>query len=99
VSIKGETWHRPGDSFGLAGLTNGISRVEQEFLEVGGFGILAGDGNLNYGWEKTLETYYDAAIWKTVHAAVDYQFISDPAFNRARGPVSVFGIRLHWRLQ
>jgi len=31
-----------------------------------------------------------------VHVALDYQFISDPAFNRARGPVSVFGGRVHW---
>ena len=96
LSVKGEIWHRPRDTFGLAGLTNGISRVEQEFLEVGGLGILAGDGNLNYGWEKILETYYDVAIWKTIHATADYQFISDPAFNRARGPVSVFATRLHW---
>ena len=29
---------------------------------------------------------------------LDYQFISDPAFNRDRGPVSVFGARLHWEL-
>ena len=39
-----------------------------------------------------------STIWKTIHAAVDYQFIADPAFNRDRGPVSVFGIRLHWQL-
>jgi high affinity Mn2+ porin len=97
LSFKGQSWHRPGDTFGLAGLANGITRVEQEFLEVGGLGILAGDGNLNYGWEKILETYYDAAVWKTVHVAVDYQFIDDPAFNRDRGPVSVFGLRLHWQ--
>ncbi len=97
MSFKGEAWHRPGDTVGLAGLTNGITPVEQEFFEAGGLGILGGDGNLNYSWEKILETYYDAAIWKTVHAAVDYQFISDPAFNRDRGPVSVFGVRLHWK--
>jgi high affinity Mn2+ porin len=97
LSLKGEAWHRPGDTIGLTGLTNGISHVEQEFLELGGLGILAGDGNLNYGREKILETYYDAAIWKTVHLAADYQFIDDPAFNRARGPVSVFGLRLHWQ--
>jgi high affinity Mn2+ porin len=96
-SVKGEAWHRPGDSFGLAGLTNGISRVEQEFLQVGGLGILAGDGNLHYGWEKILETYYDAAIWKTFHMGVDYQFIDNPAFNRDRGPVSVFGLRLRYQ--
>ena len=96
VSIKGEQWHRPNDTYGLAGVFNGISKVHQEFLAAGGTGILAGDGNLNYGWEKILETYYDFQIWKTVHASVDYQFVSNPAFNRDRGPVSVFAARLHW---
>ena len=46
--------------------------------------------------EKILETYYDVAVWKTIHVALDYQFITDPAFNRDRGPVSVIGARLHW---
>ena len=96
LSIKGESWHRPDDTFGLAGAFNGISKVEQEFFEAGGTGILAGDGNLNYGWEKILETYYDCQIWKTVHAALDYQFVTDPAFNRDRGPVSILGARFHW---
>jgi high affinity Mn2+ porin len=98
LSLKGEPWRRPGDTFGLAGVLNGITRVEQEFLAAGGTGILAGDGNLNYAWEKILETYYDARIWKMIHTTVDYQFIGDPAFNRARGPVSVFAVRLHWQL-
>jgi high affinity Mn2+ porin len=80
----------------LAGVLSGISKAEQEFFAAGGLGILAGDGNLNYGWEKILETYYDCRVWKTVHVALDYQFITDPAFNRARGPVSVFGARVHW---
>jgi high affinity Mn2+ porin len=70
--------------------------VHQEFFAAGGTDILAGDGNLSYGWEKIVEAYYDIAIWKTVHGALDYQFISDPAYNRARGPVSVLGARLHW---
>ncbi len=96
VSIKGESWRRANDTFGLAGIFNGISRVHQEFLEAGGTGILAGDGKLSYGWEKILETYYDAGIWKTIHIAMDYQFITNPAFNRDRGPVSVIGARLHW---
>ncbi|HXA45687.1 MAG TPA: carbohydrate porin [Candidatus Angelobacter sp.] len=96
TSIRGESWHRPDDTIGLAGVANGLSRIHQEFFEAGGTGILAGDGALNYGWEKILEMYYDAKVWKTVHAALDYQFISDPAFNRDRGPVSVFGARLHW---
>jgi high affinity Mn2+ porin len=96
LSIKGAAWQRPDDTFGLAGVMNGISKVHQEFLAAGGTGILAGDGNLNYGWEKILETYYDFKIWKTIHSALDYQFISDPAFNQDRGPVSVFSARIHW---
>ena len=96
LSIKGESWHRPDDTFGLAGVLNGISKVHQKFFAAGGTGILGGDGNLNYGWEKILETYYDFKIWKTIHFTADYQFITDPAFNRDRGPVSVFGARLHW---
>ncbi len=96
LSIKGEFWRRPNDTFGLAGVLNGISREQRDFLAAGGTGILAGDGNLSYGWEKIMETYYDFQIWKSLHGALDYQFISDPAFNRARGPVSVLGARLHW---
>src|ERR1017187_2465986 len=96
ISIKGEAWQRPDDTLGLAGVLNGISKVHQEFLAAGGTGILAGDGNLNYGWEKILETYYDFKIWKSVHCSFDYQFITDPAFNRDRGPVSVFSARVHW---
>ena len=98
LSVKEESWHRPGDTFGLAGVLNGISHVAQGFFQAGGTGIEAGDGNLNYGWEKTLEVYYDFKIWKTVHTALDYQFITNPAFNRDRGPVSVFSARLHWEL-
>ena len=98
LSIKGEFWGRANDTFGLAGVFNGITHVHQEFFAAGGTGILGGDGNLNYGWEKIVEAYYDFEIWKTVHGALDYQFITDPAYNRDRGPVSVFGARLHWEL-
>jgi high affinity Mn2+ porin len=96
VSVKGASWHRSDDTFAIAGVLNGISRVHQEFFEAGGTGILAGDGNLTYGLEKILETYYDVGVWKTIHVAINYQFITDPAFNRDRGPVSVIGARLHW---
>jgi len=96
ASIKGESWHRSNDTVGVAYVLNGISHVHQEFLEAGGTGILVGDGNLSYGLEKIMETYYDFQVWKTVHGALDYQFIEDPAFNRDRGPVSVVATRLHW---
>ena len=96
ISVKGGSWHRPFDTLGLAGAINGISTIHQEFFEAGGTGILAGDGSLSYGLEGVLETYYDFQIWKTIRAALDYQFVNNPAFNRDRGPVSVFAGRLHW---
>jgi high affinity Mn2+ porin len=96
LSVKGQVWHRPGDTLGLAGIVSGASRDNQEFLQAGGTDMLDGDGALSYSPERILETYYDCQIWKTVHATLDYQFVNDPAFNRARGPVSVFGARLHW---
>ena len=98
VSIKGESWHRPDDTVGLAGIISGISGVNQQYLEAGGLGILDGDGALNYTREKVMETYYDCKFAKHVHGALDYQFVADPAFNSARGPVSVFGMRLHFEL-
>jgi high affinity Mn2+ porin len=96
LSIKGDFWHRPGDTVGLAGALNGISRSHRDFLAAGGTGILAGDGALNYGIEQLMEMYYDVQIWKTIHATADYQFIANPAFNQDRGPVSVLSARLHW---
>ena len=96
LSVKGAAWSRPGDTFGLAGNLAGASSEQQAFLKAGGTGILNGDGNLSYGCEKSLETYYDFAIAKSLHFAFDYQFFADPAFNRDRGPVNVFQGRLHW---
>jgi high affinity Mn2+ porin len=95
LSISGKKWGRDDDTFGIAGVVNGITRVHQEFLNAGGLGILVGDGQLPHpGTERILETYYSfrLAWWR---AAFDYQLIVNPAYNRDRGPVSVFGIRLH----
>jgi high affinity Mn2+ porin len=96
LSLKGGYWSRANDTVGLAGVLNAIASEHQDFFAAGGTGILGGDGALNYGFEKILETYYDLQVWKTIHATLDYQFIVNPAYNRDRGPVSVIGGRLHW---
>jgi high affinity Mn2+ porin len=96
LSLNGDLWKRPNDTYAIAGVVSGLSRVHQQFFEEGGTGILAGDGALSYGLEKAMETYYSFNVWKSVQVTADYQFFIDPAFNRARGPVSVLGGRLHW---
>ena len=96
LSVKGAAWCRTGDTFGILGNLAGASSAQQAFLKAGGTGILNGDGNLTYAPEMSLETYYDFAIAKSTHFALDYQFFANPAFNHDRGPVNVFAGRLHW---
>jgi high affinity Mn2+ porin len=98
VSVKGKAWCRPDDTIGLFGVITGASAQEIQFLKAGGTGILNGDGNLTYASEKVVEGYYDFPIGKAGRFALDYQFVGDPAFNADRGPVSIFGIRLHWEM-
>lgn len=96
VSLNGKSWGRPGDTIGIAGAINGISTVHQEFLNLGGLGIIIGDGQLpNPGLEQVFETYYSYALTPASHLSFDYQFINNPAYNTQRGPVNVVGMRLH----
>jgi high affinity Mn2+ porin len=96
LSLQGSSWHRPGDTLGLAAINNGISAARQSYLNAGGLGILIGDGKLPHpGPEQIIETYYSAAVGKFLHLSLDYQWIGHPAYNRDRGPVSIVAIRLH----
>jgi high affinity Mn2+ porin len=85
LSLKGAAWHRPNDTVGMAGVLNEISGEHRAFLAAGGHGITVGDGTLNYGAERILETYYDFQIFRQLRAALDYQFVNHPAYNRDRG--------------
>jgi len=95
LSVSGKQWGRDDDTFGIAGVVNGISNVHQAFLNAGGLGILVGDGKLPHpGSEKILETYYSFPVFAS-KVTFDYQLIVNPAYNRDRGPVSVLGVRVH----
>jgi high affinity Mn2+ porin len=95
LSLTGKQWGRPDDTFGLAGIVNGITKIHQEFLNAGGTGILVGDGMLPHpGPEQIIETYYAFPVFAST-VTLDYQFVVNPAYNRDRGPVSVIGTRWH----
>lgn len=96
VSIRGSWWHRRRDTVGVAGVVNALSRDRRQYLAAGGLGILIGDGKLPHaGHEDILETYYALAAVSAVHVTLDYQWIGNPAYNRDRGPVSIFALRIH----
>ena len=96
LSLNGSRWGRPDDTVGLAGVANRISHQGKLYLAAGGLGGIIGDGQLpNAGPEQILETYYSVAMLGIAHVTADYQFINNPAYNRDRGPVSIFLLRLH----
>jgi high affinity Mn2+ porin len=95
ASIKGTRWGRPDDVIGIGGAVNALSRDHRDFLAAGGLGPLIGDGQLNYRRERILETYYAFALNKALTLTADYQFVTNPAYNADRGPVSIFSGRLH----
>jgi high affinity Mn2+ porin len=95
LSIKGARWGRPDDVIGIGGAINALSKDHRDFIAAGGLGVLIGDGALNYRRERIFETYYAFALNKQITLTADYQFITNPAYNADRGPVSVFSGRLH----
>ena len=98
LQVKGNPWNRQGDTAGIAGIIDGISPAHRAFFAAGGLGPLIGDGKLpHYSLEKVIEIYYDVEITKNIHFAVDYQFVANPAYNADRGPINIFGGRLHFQ--
>jgi high affinity Mn2+ porin len=96
LSLNGHSWARPDDTVGLASVINGLSGAARSYFSAGGIGILIGDGRLpHYAYEEILEMFYSRKVLSHLTVSGDYQFVLNPAYNRDRGPVSVFGLRLH----
>ncbi len=92
----GTAWNRPQDNAGLAVAVNAISAAARGYFAAGGLGILIGDGRLpDYGRETVVETFYCMRVVDAVSLSADYQYVTNPAYNRDRGPVSIFSARLH----
>jgi high affinity Mn2+ porin len=95
LSFSGAIWHRDKDVFGIAGVVNGLSQDHERYLAAGGYGFIIGDGALDYAPETILETYYLFPLTDAFILTADYQFVANPAYNAARGPVNVFSARAH----
>ena len=94
MQVSGVHWGREMDQVGIAYAFDGISVSHRNYLAAGGLGMLLGDGQLNYGLEKELEAYYRVQIGKYIQITPDFQFILNPGYNRDRGPVQVYSLRL-----
>ena len=95
LGVNGALWRRKFDRAGLAFVSNGISKDHQHYLAKGGLGFILGDGGLVYGRENILETYYTLHIWRGIYLSPGGQYIVNPGYNTARGPVWVWSLRSH----
>ncbi|RMF50175.1 MAG: carbohydrate porin [Bacteroidetes bacterium] len=88
------------DRWAIAYSLNGLSRYHRAYLQKGGKGFMLGDGNLNYGPEQIIESFYRFPLRQELfHITLDYQLILNPGYNRDRkGPVHVFSVRTHVRI-
>jgi len=94
--LKGNQWNRADDSIGLAVAVNGISAAARAYFAAGGLGILIGDGQLPHaGGENIVETFYSMRVVEHFTVSANYQYVVHPAYNRDRGPVSIFALRVH----
>jgi hypothetical protein len=94
LQVSGRNWGRQEDQAGIAFGVNGITASHQHYLAEGGIGMLIGDGALNYGLEQVCEVYYRIQLGRYVQLSPDFQYIENPAYNKDRGPVQVYGMRL-----
>ena len=95
MQVSGVHWGRIEDHFGIAYGVNGLATLHKQYLAAGGIGMLIGDGKLNYGLEQVFEIYYRIQLGRYVQISPDFQYIWNPGYNRDRGPVQVYGLRLH----
>jgi high affinity Mn2+ porin len=99
ASLSGNAWKRKNDVFGLAYCISGLSSEHAAYLANGGLGFIIGDGKLNYSQEHLIETYYSASLLNgQIVASVVYQFIMNPGYNKDRGPINVYSVRLHFSI-
>lgn len=99
TSITGTKWKRKSDVFGVAYCLSGLSSEHIDYLSKGGLGFIIGDGKLNYSNEHLIETYYSASLFNgKIIPSLAYQFIVNPAYNKDRGPISIYTIRLHFSI-
>ncbi|MEI8137115.1 MAG: carbohydrate porin, partial [Bacteroidota bacterium] len=95
-SIKGTKWKRKDDVIGLAYCISGLSNEHANYLANGGLGFMLGDGKINYSSEHLFESFYSASFLNgRCTPSLVYQIIINPGYNKDRGPINVFSIRLH----
>ena len=94
MQISGVRWRRADDRIGLGWVRGGASSDHLDYLALGGRGLFVGDGAIQRAREYVFEAYYRYQLTKYVQLTPDYQRLINPGYNSARGPISIYGLRL-----
>jgi high affinity Mn2+ porin len=93
--LSGNRWGRPDDQLGLGAVINGLSAQHEAYLAAGGVDFIIGDGRLDYAPEKILEAFYNYHPIREIGLTLDFQWVTNPAYNQDRGPVGIVSGRAH----
>jgi hypothetical protein len=93
--VNGWHWGRQRDLFGLGYGQGWISKSHAQYLAMGGIDGFIGDGAITWRSEHVVDTFYSVNVLNPVWITADYQYIVNPAYNAARGPVNVYTLRFH----
>jgi hypothetical protein len=93
--LKGARWGRPKDSVGAGYAAGFLSKSHIQYLGMGGIDGFIGDGKINYAPEQVIDIFYSFNVWNEIWLSADYQYITNPAYNADRGPVDMYGAKIH----
>ena len=96
--MKGGRWGREKDTAGLGYAASFLSASHAAYLNSGGIDGFLGDGAISYKPEQVLDLYYQCHVVKSTWVSVDYQHLANPGYNADRGPVDIYGVRVHVEL-
>jgi len=94
--VKGQRWGRAKDTAGFGYAQSWLSDAHIRYLNLGGVDGFIGDGKINYQPEQVANVYYQCHLLPSTWLSVDYQYIANPAYNADRGPVDIYGARVHF---
>jgi high affinity Mn2+ porin len=92
---KGSLWRRSKDVAGVGVNLGWISKVHGQYLGMGGVDGFVGDGAIRPGAETAFDAFYSVAANRWLWLTGDYQHVVNPGFNKDRGPVNIFTLRIH----
>jgi hypothetical protein len=93
---NGTRWGRKKDTLGIGFAAGWISSEHAQYLNMGGIDGFIGDGRIKKDAEHVVDIFYSANVLNSpLWVTADYQYITNPGFNADRGPVNVYGMRVH----